>query len=1180
MNRVSYYQIVRLNNIINIDNKKVNLCFEYNSKSQNNTNSNLMQKTNEKTIITPPKIINFAEIDFNDSLIVFTDINKEEDFICIFIEINRQRIFNQKNKDYCHFVLKLKDIIGKTNFSMKIENSFSISFDSVLYENINKIDLYNNNDNETDSDENEDRISINSTKNNFKEFKNKEDKIKEVKRINNLFRRIKIINDLMVIKKLSFDEFLSNKDNNESIDDENNHLIKDLNMTHEHKVKKEIFKKPKKNIKLSDFMNKSNKKESPKNEEKISIKINPNEELEIKDANILKLRGKHFITTQNINHKENQIKRAKRLEDKTEKENYKNLLASTNYKAYLNDINEKKKLKKDLPKRETFCSGFFITSIPPKKSSIIENSGMFPSSCSHRACSILNSMKPEILMRYPLKDSDEFEITDFAATLCFPTGIKICYTDSKPEKMKDYSSLLTNKKGDRLYIMTYHFYLKMKKENFDKEYENLPLKKKAKDLDEKIKKIDFKVIDDNTYKYFEELKFSKELEFKKFAYIPHCLALISKYPFSKQIGQSLECIFKIIEYQANNNDLVLNEILMYLIHSIPAPNKHSIISFPLPYIVYNKENRKNTHNIVELDLPSDANILNSNLCEILKLFRIKNIIRIIRLLLFEKKIVFIDSDYSRLTNVISSFLCLIYPFQWVHICIPIMSIQMLKYIETFLPYLAGVHTSFVPNLKKFLAENSNENEQVYLIFIEEDKIRISDFLNGDSKKIKKTRFIHENLVNLPVWMYITLERLLKNIQSKVKNSNERNNLEYNKEIQNAFLEIFVEMFENYKKYIYKIGDETFFKKDAFLSNKSYFEKNFFKEFLDTQMFLQFKQDILNDGFENFKNKISERNYDYLKEKLGESLPRKSRLILSEQEKTKYKINHKFKNIIKENEQLFLNKENYIITYLKNIKNEDYNEKGCLIYFLPDFQTIGSIVDKKGNIDKEISKDTEKKNTEEDKKKKFHLYKIEEQIKNYILKIFKTDINIKEDDYKSILQILKEEEKGREYFIKLISNNLNNTIILAKNSFKVLCELISEIFLILKKQVEKNEDLYKQAVLLIKSTMNYGVKTKNKKLTIWEQSKEKLRENPLILKEKFWNDWYLFELNEHKNLDGIFLNEVKNNILVNISKIMNNLGIDKSVIILYTNNLMKKQFENDNIIEKTKTDILNHINVKI
>ena len=1139
-----------------------------------------MQKTNEKTIIIPPKNNIFAEINFNDSLILFTDINKEEDFISIFIEINRQRIFNSKNKNYCNFLIKLKDIVGKTNFSMKIENCFSISFDFILYENSNKIDIYNNNYNESDSDENDERMSIKSAKNNFIKYDNHEDKIKEVKRINNLFRRIKIINDLMVIKKLSFDEFLYNKDNNESIDDDNNHLIKDLNLTHEHRVKKEIFMKEKKNIKLSDYMNKKKKKESIKNEGKINMKINTNEEIEIKDTNTVNLRAKHFITAQNINQKEIQIRRSKLLEEKNEKENYNNILASKNYKTYLNELNEKKKLKKDMPKRETFCSGFFITSIPPKNSSIIENSEMFPSSCSHRICSFLNSMKPEILMRYPLKDTDEIEITDFAATLCFPTGIKICYSDSKPEKMKDYSSLLTNKKGERLYIMTYHFYLKMKKEKFDKEYENYPLKNKLKELDDKIKKIDFKVIDDITYKYFEELKSSKELEFKKFAYIPYCLALISKYPFSKEINQCLECIYKIIEYQANNNGLVLNEILMYLIHSIPVPNEHSIISFPLPYIVYTNENRKNTHNIIELDLPRDANILNSNLCEILKLFRIKNIIRIFRLLLFEKKIVFIDSDYSRLANVISSFLCLIYPFQWVHVCIPIISIQMMKYLETFLPYLAGVHSSFVPNLKKFLAENSNENEQVYLIFIEEDKIRISDFLNGDSKKINKTRFIHENLVNLPVWMYITLERLLKNIQSKIKNSNERENLKYNKEIQNAFLEIFVEMFENYKKYIYKIGDETFFKKDAFLSNKSYFEKSFFKEFLDTQMFLQFKQDILNDGFEDFKNKISERNYEYLKEKLGESLPRKSRLILSEQEKAKYIINHKFKNIIKENEQLFLNKENYIITYLNIIKEEDYNEKECMIYILPDFQTIGSIVGKQGNIDRKISKDIQKKNPEEDKKKKFHLYKVEEQIKNYILKLFKTDINIKEEDYINILQMLKDEEKGREFFIQLISNNLNNTIFLSKNSFNVLCHLIFEIFLIIEKQIEKNEDLYKQAVLLFKSTMNYGTKTKNKKITIWEQSKEKLKNNPLILQEKFWNEWYLFELNENMNLDGIFLNEVKNNILINISKIMNNLGINKSTIILYTNNLMKRHFENDKIIEKTKTDILNHINAKI
>jgi hypothetical protein len=866
--------------------------------------------------------------------------------------------------------------------------------------------------------------------------------------------------------------------------------------------------------------------------------------------------------------------RAKKIGDNEEKTEKDNFLTSMDYKAYLNEINEKKKLKKNIPIRDTFCSGFFVASIPCKNFSIIEKSESFPSQCSHQSCSMLSSIEPEILMRYPLEDNDDIEISDLTATLCFPAGIKICHSDSDPEKMKDYLSLITNKVGERLYIMTFHFYLKMEKNDFEKKYEDYPLKQKLKQYGEKIKETDLKEMNtkSNNNKSFEELKTYKELELKQFAYIPYCLALISKYPYIKQIKQSLECIFKLIEYQGYNDELELNEILMYLINSIPSPNKYSIVSFPLPEIIYNKKNMK--INTVELDLPNDTNLLNSNLCEIMKLFRIKNIIRIIRLLLFEKKIVFIDSDYSRLTNVINSFLTLIYPFQWVHICIPIMSFQILKYLETFVPYLAGVHTSFVPHLNQYLSENSNEKEQVYLVYIEEDKIRINDYLN--EKKINKISFIHENLVNLPVWMYITLTHLLSDVQTKVKNSNERENLEYNKEIQNAFLEIFVEMFSDYNKYIYKIGDEAFFNKDEFLAKKSYFEKNFYKEFIETQMFYQFKNDILNDGYENFKNKISDRNYDYIREKLGESILRKSQFNLHEKEKTTYKIKHKFKNIIKEKDKSSFNEENYIVTYIGTIKEENYKDQKCIIYFMPNLQTIGSMVSKSRNVEKEQNKEQKRRYTEEEQSRKHQIYKMKEEIKNYILNIFKTDINGKDNNYTNVIKILKEEKIGRQYFINLISNNLSSIIFLSKNSFNILCELVSEILYIFEKQTKTNE-LFKDIALLIKSTMNYGIKGKMKTTTIWDLIKDKLKGNPLILQEKLWNEWYLLELNESVNLDGIYLNEVKNIILVEISKTMKILGIDKNLIIKYTNNLMKNHFDNNEIIKKTKKEILSNIN---
>ena len=66
------------------------------------------------------------------------------------------------------------------------------------------------------------------------------------------------------------------------------------------------------------------------------------------------------------------------------------------------------------------------------------------------------------------------------------------------------------------------------------------------------------------------------------------------------------------------------------------------------------------------------------------------------------------------------------------------------------------------------------------------------------------------------------------------------------------------------------------------------EKKFYKDFLDTQMFLQFKEEILNDGKDYFKSKISERNNEN-KEKLKQTTLEKTRTNIFEypEDKKKY-----------------------------------------------------------------------------------------------------------------------------------------------------------------------------------------------------------------------------------------------------------------------------------------------------
>ena len=861
------------------------------------------------------------------------------------------------------------------------------------------------------------------------------------------------------------------------------------------------------------------------------------------------------------------------------------VLTTIDYATYLKEQSEENTKNNINIVRETFCSGFFISSFPEKNASILEKSEYFPAPCGHNPCSKLKSLKPEILMRYPLEDSDEIEINNNASTLCFPSGIKLCHceNENKPNKMEDYLTLITNKKGERLYIMTYHFYLRVNKKDFDQKYEKYPLKVKLKELEEKMKGMDFSKIDAPTMKTFEELKICKEFEFRPYVYVPYCLALISKYPYITQMKESIISIFKIIESQIQDNNLELNELLMYLIHSIPIPSGNTFIKFPLPY---NNALKKNI--IIESPKFQDVNTLNSNICELLKIFRIKNIIKIFRLLIFEKKIVFIDSNYSRLTDVMNSFLSLLYPFRWVNVYVPIMSIQMIQYLETFLPFLVGVHSSFIPHIKKLIINNSNEKEQVYLIYIEEDKIRIGDFLKGDKKnRIEKSAFMHKNLISLPFWMNTLLNHLLSDIHSKMRNVKYKKANEFNFEIQKAFIEIFVEMFEDYNKYIYQVGDETIFNKQLFMTKKNFLEKNFYNEFLATQMFLQFKQDILGDGFEYFKSKVKERNSGYNKDIMGKTALEKTRASINvDSQKKMYVINHQFNNIIQfKKKSGFGNsntKENYIINDLKPIDKEKFDFSKCTLYLLPLSDALSMIrkntsaplaqTQKSDSGDKKVK-------TDEEKLKEFQIYKMQEQIKEFIYKIFKSDVSTKTEEFKHILSFLTNDEKSRQYFIKLISKNLSKVVILSKNSFDSLYHLVFETLLIIVIKIEISDEIFKDAVLIVKSTMNYGKEEKNKIITIWDLCKAKLKESCLIYEQSFWNEWYLMEINNNnKVVDKQLLNDdVKAKIVISIAKIMKELKIDLTVISYYTSKILKKCFENNTELQtKTEKEILNII----
>ena len=76
------------------------------------------------------------------------------------------------------------------------------------------------------------------------------------------------------------------------------------------------------------------------------------------------------------------------------------------------------------------------------------------------------------------------------------------------------------------------------------------------------------------------------------------------------------------------------------------------------------------------------------------------------------------------------------------------------------------------------------------------------------------------------------------------------------QIRDAFIDLFVVMFQDYAKYLSFIEEDPVFNKSLFLEKKPNNEKQFYNEILDTQLFQQFTQNVVKEDINYFNNKIT------------------------------------------------------------------------------------------------------------------------------------------------------------------------------------------------------------------------------------------------------------------------------------------------------------------------------------
>jgi hypothetical protein len=381
-----------------------------------------------------------------------------------------------------------------------------------------------------------------------------------------------------------------------------------------------------------------------------------------------------------------------------------------------------------------------------------------------------------------------------------------------------------------------------------------------------------------------------------------------------------------------------------------------------------------------------------------------------------------------------------------------------------------------------------------------------------------------------------------------------------------------------------IDNDVVFNKTLFLekiTNSN--DKHFYDEFIDTQLFQQFTQNIIKDELNYFTTMAT--NFDRNKKETlkRSSAPKliKEKLYLIKPDYLKIdgesskiieeRIYAKYKNGLIANEDGKIDSSYRILSQIEKIRDEYYNNQNCYIYTLPE-----SLIQKENKQNEKTNEESNEyinkdnliykalqslklKSTKSFARKGFGMTEkekdnIKETIKDFTIKIFKSE-EIEEDaNLKKDLQNALNNSFGRDFFVNMLSKNVTNIILLKEKSFQLLGTLIYNSLLFIL-NIEETNKLLEQMVILVKSTKYFGQEKKKGTTTIWDAYKSRIQGYSKIHQANFWNKWYELEIKKEAEITNL----KKEKIILEICDIMINLELTKSFVKNVTHQLSEKEF---------------------
>eukprot|EP00096_Caligus_rogercresseyi_P016836 TRINITY_DN985_c0_g1_i2.p1 TRINITY_DN985_c0_g1~~TRINITY_DN985_c0_g1_i2.p1 ORF type:complete len:866 (-),score=178.73 TRINITY_DN985_c0_g1_i2:255-2852(-) len=217
-----------------------------------------------------------------------------------------------------------------------------------------------------------------------------------------------------------------------------------------------------------------------------------------------------------------------------------------------------------------------------------------------------------------------------------------------------------------------------------------------------------------------------------------------------------------------------------------------------------------------LDLPSIPE--NRNLTEYYNAVGIHSMLVIFASMLYERRVIIVSKKLSRLSACVQAANSIIYPMQWQHIYIPILSKQLIDYLSAPMPFLIGVPSPIFERAKK------NEIGDAVILDADENQVH--------------TPFA--DLESLPVDVSTNLKKSLKSHKDLLGDS-----------VARAFLHALVHLIGGYRDALKCRPNENItFDRESFIRSRSPTLQPFLEQMLQLQIFQQFIEErlsLLNSG---------------------------------------------------------------------------------------------------------------------------------------------------------------------------------------------------------------------------------------------------------------------------------------------------------------------------------------------